>query len=59
MLAQLRQSPLWPELTDFSSGKLKDLLEQPEGQNLRDQLAAFIKQDEEWRVSLRKRKDDD
>jgi len=59
MLALLRQSPLWPELTDFSSGKLRELVEKPEGQPMRDQLAAFIKEGEEWRVSLRKRKDED
>ncbi|MBM3861716.1 MAG: PD-(D/E)XK nuclease family protein [Verrucomicrobia bacterium] len=59
MLALLRQSPLWLELTDFSSAKLKDMLGKPEGKVLRDLLGALVKQEEEWRVSLRKRKDEE
>lgn len=54
MLALLRQSPHWPQLTDFSAAKLKELLDQPAGQSLRTQLAALVKQEEQWRVSLHK-----
>ncbi|MGD0652323.1 MAG: hypothetical protein ABSA97_14495 [Verrucomicrobiia bacterium] len=59
MLAILRQSPLWPQLTDFSAARLKELIDKPEGQALRSQLAAMAKQEEEWRVSLRKKRKDD
>jgi len=59
MLVLLRKSPIWAELTDFSAAKLKDLLDKPEAESLRTQLAALVKQDEEWRVSLRKKRDED
>jgi len=59
MVALLRRSPLWAELTDFSSAKLKEWLDKPQGQSLRAQLRALIKQEEQWRVSLRKKQDEE
>ena len=55
MLALLQQSPVWPALTEFSSRKLKRLLETPDGREIQTVLAALIEQEETWRVSLRKK----
>ena len=39
----MRKSSLWPELTEFSGAKLKELLDTPEGRALQTKLAALIK----------------
>ncbi len=59
MVAVLRKSSLWPELTDFSGAKLKELLDAPEGRALRTKLASMIDKEEKWRVSLRKKEDEE
>jgi putative RecB family exonuclease len=57
MLAVLRKSSLWPELTDFSASKLKELLDAPEGRTLEKKLADLIERKAKWRVSLRKKQE--
>jgi putative RecB family exonuclease len=57
MLALLRQSPFWPQLTDFSAAKLKEVLDTPEGQTLRAQLVTLVKEEATWRLSLAKKRD--
>lgn len=59
MIAVLRQSSFWPELTDFSAAKLRDLLDEPDGKALQKKLADLIRQEEKWRVSLRKKGDEE
>lgn len=53
MVAVLRKSKFWPELTELSGAKLKNLLDAPEGRALQTKLAALIEREEKWRVSLR------
>jgi hypothetical protein len=59
MIAVLRKSPLWPELMDFSAAKLKELLDTPEGRKLRVTLRKLVQQEETWRVSLRKKQEEE
>lgn len=59
MLARLRESPYWPLVNDFSPNKLRELLDKPEAEPLRTLLAALVGRAEEWRVSLRKKQDDE
>ena len=59
MIALLQKSPLWSELTDFSGAKLKALLDAPEGRALQTKLAKLIEQQEKWRVSLRKKQEEE
>ena len=54
MVVMLRKSRFWPELTDFSGAKLRDLLDAPEGRALYTKLADLIEREVQWRVSLRK-----
>ena len=59
LVAVLRKSRFWPELTDLSSAKLRDLLDEPEGRALQTKLADLIEWEEKWRVSLRKKGDEE
>lgn len=59
MIALLQKSSHWPELVDFSGTKLKDLLDTPEGRALQKKLADLIEQEEKWRVSLRKKQEEE
>lgn len=59
MVALLRKSSLWPELTEFSGAKLKELLDAPEGRALQTKVAALIEREQKWRVSLRKKQDEE
>lgn len=59
MVAILRNSSFWPDLTDFSGAKLKELLNTPEGLALQSKLAELIEREEKWRVSLRKKSDEE
>lgn len=59
MVALLRKTSLWPELTDFSGAKLKALLDTPEGRRLQTKLAKLIEREEKWRVSVRKKQEEE
>jgi putative RecB family exonuclease len=59
MVTLLRKSSLWQQLTDFSGAKLRELLDGPEGRALQTKLAALIEREEKWRVSLRKKQEEE
>ena len=46
-------------VTDLSGAKLRDLLGAPEGRALQTKLADLIEREEKWRVSLRKKGDEE
>lgn len=59
MVAVLRKTSFWPELTELSGAKVRELLDAPEGRALQTKLTKLIEREEKWRVSLRKKQEEE